>query len=259
MRKKVVRVGLILLILTIIAAIPSVAAQEVESGIQLSISRDFGYSSGTGRIQGTFSMRIDGPDDLVRVVFMVDGVAIYEDGDTPFRYQFNTDAYTPTEHSLVAVGYTADGRELTSNEIRVTFVTAEEGSEAALRLIIPLLAVILGLMTFSYLIPMVMNRGKGKAVPLGQPRNYGLTGDTICPKCNRPFSMNFIAPNLLLGKLDRCPHCGKWSLVRRISLDKLRRAEAAELAEGEINKHDVELSEADKIKKALEDSRYQDL
>ena len=60
-----------LLWLTILQPIPA-QAQNNEDELLLSLSRDFGYSSGTGRIQGTFSMKASGPEDLERVVFYID-------------------------------------------------------------------------------------------------------------------------------------------------------------------------------------------
>lgn len=235
-------------------------AQDEKHDLNLSMSRDFGYSSGTGRIQGTFTMKVSGPDDLVRVVFLIDGEEIAEDTQAPFRYQFNTDSYSQSEHSITAVGFTSDGRELSSNEIRVIFVPAEEGGKFVLTLIVPLFAVVFGLMALSYLVPMITNRGQRKEVPPGQPRNYGLVGGTICPKCKRPFSLNFLGLNLGVGKLDRCPHCGKWSIVRRQPLEMLRTAETAELAEMGTNGLQPEpVTEDEKIKQALDDSRFQDM
>jgi hypothetical protein len=30
-----------------------------------------------------------------------------------------------------------------------------------------------------------------------------------------PFSRSVLAPNMLVGKLERCPHCRKWAIVGR--------------------------------------------
>lgn len=56
------------------------------------------------------------------------------------------------------------------------------------------------------------------------------------------------------GQLDRCPYCGKWSVVRSLPLAQLRQAEQAELeqARGQI----PEISEEERLKKELDDSRY---
>ncbi len=46
----------------------------------------------------------------------------------PFRYQFSTKSYAPGEHHLVAIGTTADGQELRSNEFVREFLGAEEAN-----------------------------------------------------------------------------------------------------------------------------------
>lgn len=247
-----------LLLVCLFIAPVSALAQEEEQELQVSMSRDFGYSSGTGQVQGTFSIKASGPDSLVKVEFLLDGEVINEDIEAPYRYQFITDNYSPGVHTLTAIGYTQDGRELQGRSITTEFVTAEEGTQAAMRIVIPLLVVIVGLMVFSYVIPSLFRRGK--TTPLGAQRNYGITGGAICPKCQRPFVINFVAFNVLVGKLDRCPHCGKWSIVHRTPIEMLRTAEQAELALDKPNQPGTAgTTEEEKQKKALDDSRYQDV
>ena len=65
---------------------------------------------------------------------------------------------------------------------------------------------------------------------------------------------------MLTGKLDRCPHCGKWSVVRRATPAELSAAEAAELAAAKAEQAETPgLSEEERLRQELEDSRYQDL
>jgi hypothetical protein len=64
--------------------------------------------------------------------------------------------------------------------------------------------------------------------------------------------------NLGLSKIDRCPYCGKWSFVRPNSLANLREAEAAELSQSQSGPTIGGETEAEKLKKDLDDSRYQD-
>lgn len=248
---------LMVLAAALLFSLQSVQAQD-DDELTFSMSRDFGYASGTGQIQGTFSMRVEGPENLVRVVFLIDGQPIGEDSQAPFRLQFSTDTYEPGIHSLGAVGYTQDGRQLQTPERRLEFVTAEEGTRAALAIVIPIFSLVIILTLASYGIPFLLHRKK--STPLGTPRNYGLVGGTICPKCQRPFAMNIMGFNLLVGKLDRCPHCGKWSLVRRVPLEILRAAEIAEKANAQTPGASLNgLTEEEKLKKALEDSRYRDI
>ena len=245
--------ALILLIVTF----GSVSAQE--DGITLKIRKDFGYAW-AGDIQGTFSMMVSGPDNLTRVEFLIDGDVIGEDMEAPFRLQFNTGNYVLGPHTLSAHGYTSDGSELDSNEIQTNFVTSEEGWTSTGKFVIPILGVVFGVMLLSFVVPWLMSRGKPKStIPLGAPRNYGIAGGTICPKCQRPFSRNLLSPNLMIGKLDRCPHCSKWSLVRRATSAQLAAAEAAELEIASDGEQTLTLSDQDRLRRDLDESRYEDL
>ena len=58
-------VGVFLFILPFLAS--PTHAQTEDERLSLRLSRDFGYSSGGGDIQGTFSMKVSGPEDLERV------------------------------------------------------------------------------------------------------------------------------------------------------------------------------------------------
>ena len=92
----------------------------------------------------------------------------------------------------------------------------------------------------------------------GSPRDYGMGGGAICPKCHRPFQLALFELKFGLGtKIVRCPFCGKVSLVRRASLDELRAAEAAELADAQPTPVQ-EKSEAEKLQDLIEQSRFTD-
>lgn len=235
-----------------------VAAQSSEE-LNLNLSRDFGYSSGTGKIQGTFSMRVSGPENLSRVEFLIDGEIMYETDSTPFRYQFQTGDYPTGVHVLSARGYTSDGNVLSSNERRVEFVTSQESWQQVLKIIVPLFGVIFIVSAASILIPVLTGKGKKESVPLGSPRSYGALGGAICPKCGRPFSIHIYGLNLVIGKLDRCPHCRRWSFVNRASPQELRNAELAELKEIPEVDQDYEDSEETRLRKELDESKYQDI
>jgi hypothetical protein len=236
----------------------SALAQD-EHELTLNLSRNFGYSSGTGRIQGTFSMKVSGPESLQGVVFLIDGQPIGEDTQAPFSIQFHTGDYSLGVHTLSAVGYTSDGGELRSNETRREFVSAGEGQRAALKIALPIIVVTFGVIFLSAILPIILGRRKGAGVPLGASRSYGLLGGTICPKCRRPFGMHIWGFNLFAGKLDRCPHCGRWSLVRRVSPEELKAAEAAELEMAGDGEGAPSVSPEEALRKELDDSRYLDL
>ncbi|MBI4731805.1 MAG: hypothetical protein HY781_06710 [Chloroflexi bacterium] len=234
-------------------AVSTAFAQEY--GITLKLSRDFGYSSGTGDIQGLFSMKVTGPDDLERVEFYIDEIMIGEATAAPFRIQFTTDDYPIGLHTMYAIGYTSDGTALYSREYTANFVSADEGWEAATRIIIPIASILLIAILLAVVVPAIVTRGKIEQLPLGEERKYGFRGGGICPKCHRPFAVHLWGMNLGLSRYDRCPYCGKWSVVRVQSLTKLRAAEKAELAWAQAEAPQV--SEEDRLRKEIEDSKYQ--
>jgi hypothetical protein len=237
--------------------LPAFAQSEDE--LVFSMSRDFGYASiSGGDIQGTFTMKVSGPDDLTKVIFYVDDQSIGEDTEPPFKLQFNTDSFPLGAHTLSASGLTASGKELKTKVYQRNFVTADEGWKAAMKIAGPVLILVFGISLISIVGPVVMGRGKKNRLPLGAPRSYGVAGGAICSRCHRPFSINFLGPNLIVGKLDRCPYCGKWGVVRRSSPVQLKAAEAAELASASGDAQQVTgLTEEEKLQKDLDDSRFQ--
>ena len=117
---------------------------------------------------------------------------------------------------------------------------------------------ILALMVLSFVITSLLSRGKAGQVPPGTPRNYGVAGGAICPRCGRPFARHLFAPKMLLGKLERCPYCGKWSIVRAASRQQLAAAEAAELQQAASGQPMSAQFDQDQLRHDLEDSRFQD-
>jgi hypothetical protein len=253
-----------LLILLIYLAALAICARpawaQTENPLTLSLSKDFGYSGFGGDIQGAFSMKVKGPDDLARVVFLIDGQPVGEVASPPFRLRFDTGSYSLGKHTLNAIGYTSGGQELLSNVLTKEFVAASVGGQTSMKIILPVFALIAVVALISYLVPALLGRGKTKRLPLGASRSYSPIGGTICPKCGRPFAMHVWGLNVLVGKYDRCPYCGKWSVVRFVSANQLREAEATELKlAGEAALNIPEASEEEKLHKDLENSRYQDL
>jgi len=255
------RMLLVTLLLFLLAG-NAVSAQE-GNGLSLHLQRDFGYGGGTD-IQGSFSLKVTGPDDLVRVVYFIDGEVMGESTEpTAFRFKFNTGDYDFGVHTFSATGYTGGGGELASNTITKNFVSAEEGVASAVKIVGVILLIMLAVSGVSFLITWFAGgrkKGQGSITP-GTPRSYGVLGGTICPKCNRPFSRHIWGLNIGMGKYDRCPHCGKWSVTRGASLAELRAAEEAELKMAEDDQVSIqgEISEKEQLSKEIEDSRYSDL
>jgi hypothetical protein len=240
----------VLAILSILWITVSVSAQE-ETQLSLRLNRDFGTALG-GRIQGTFSMRVTGPDELVRVVFFIDDESIGEDNEGPFRMQFRTDSYRPGIHTMRATGYTGSGLELHSNEISRDFMEGGESTQTTIIIVVALLVLVLG---GRMLASRIANRGQGVA---SRPAISGPLGGTICPNCNRPYALHLWGVRLVVVRLDRCPHCGKWRFVRRASPEDLQTA--AELLEEEAvaDTPAKPISDEDRLRRDLDDSRFDD-
>jgi len=225
----------------------------------LRLNRIFGYASLAGKqIQGVFDMKASGPADLQRVQFYVDDELIAEDLEEPFAVRFSTDQYALGMHRLWAVGLTASGRELKSQEVELEFVTAEEGMRAGLRFVMPLMVIVFGSLALAYA-GMLFSTSRMRDLPLGAQRKYGLAGGAICPRCRRPYSRHFWSMNLGAGKLERCPFCGKWAVVRAMPLEALRQAEKDELALAQAGAIGASESEEERLRKSLEDSRYREM
>jgi hypothetical protein len=247
-------VGCLALLVALLVVSP--AAAQGDNALVMRLTRDFGFS-GSGQIQGTFTIHVTGPANLARVDFLIDGKQIGEATAAPFNLQFSTGSFSLGTHTISSIGYTADGQALHSPDVTAEFVTASTGLKAGGKIAIPILVIALLAVIVSALLPALTGRGKHSQLPLGQPRNYGMKGGGICPKCRRPFSFSLLAPNLPFYRLDRCPYCGRWGLVRIASLSDLRKAEEAELETAKVNQMIPEESEEEKLRKELDDSRYQ--
>jgi hypothetical protein len=245
------RVPILLALILGLSVPPLASAQEEPPGLSLSLSRTFGYGGGT-RIQGTFTMRIDAPDGLSRVDFLIDDQVVHQDDKAPFEYRFRTGSFAEGSHTLSAVGVTADGRTIPSNRYQREFISAEAAWRSTLSLIVPVLVIVGAFTLLGVLLPALLGRGSGH-----RPGEYGLAGGGVCPGCCRPFSRHFWSPNLVIGKLERCPHCGKWSLVPRSSPTELEAAEARLAAERSAASGPPASDEEDRLRRAIEDSRYE--
>ncbi len=234
------------------------AGAQSEGLFKIRLSKNFGYSSGSGRIQGLFTIKVSGPLVLAQVFFYLDNELLGEDNQAPFSYRFDTGDYSLGVHKIVAQGYTLDGRQLESNRLRVTFVSAEEGWQAARDIMLPILVLVFGIIVLSIILT-IFTGNKTKQVPPGALRKYGISGGAICSRCQRPFELCWYMPNLFIGKLARCPFCGKWNILTSLPLHELRQAELDELqVDSDIYSQSL-LNEKERLEKELDESRYLDL
>lgn len=256
--KKIFSFFLMLGILTL--AVTTYAYAQSDNLLELGLSRDFGYGGFGNDIQGLFTIKVKNPpDNLTRVTFFIDSTSMGEDTSPPFSLQFNTDSYSLGTHTLSAIGYTSAGNEINSNKIAANFVPASAGTQSIIKIVIPIVGLVLLMIVVSLGLPLILNKGKLTNLPPGTARNYGIGGGAICPKCGRPFPLRLWWLNLGLSKFDRCPYCGKWGFVRPRSLNDLRAAEATELAQALPDTVIAGESEAEKLKKEIDDSRFQNM
>ena len=222
--------------------------------MDVDLRRNFGYSGG-GRIQGRFTISADGPQDLERIKYLLDGDFLAEVSESPFRFSFSTSDYALGAHTFSAVGTTASGAEAFSEEIRVEFVSAEESWQQAANIAIPLIVGVVVLVGLGALLPALMGRRSG-GFKLG---NYGPAGGAVCKRCGFPYPRHFLSPNLLVGKLGRCPHCDKWAIVPRASHAALADAEARYRADAETGllEQDPEGRDA-QLERKLDETRFLD-
>jgi len=218
--------------------------------LQLGLIRNFGYG-GLGKIQGNFTLKVnDPPVDLAEVSFYVDGELQEVVLKAPFQYKFHTSEFEDGEHQMSASGVLEDGSTLGSTTIIKTFLSSDQAWSETQGLIVPLLAGV-GVLTLLGLgVPFLL--GRKKKFILGK---YGLAGGAVCPRCGLPFSRPSLSPNMLVGKLVRCPHCGKISVLPQAAPSSLQEAErryAEEESPQIISKGE------DDIKKMIEDSRFED-
>ncbi|MCA9959348.1 MAG: hypothetical protein KC413_16265 [Anaerolineales bacterium] len=222
-----------------------------DTSLQLNLRRDFGYGSGAN-MQGTFSFRVEGPDNLDRVAFFIDDTEIGSDNEPPFRLQFKTDNYALGVHTLSAVGYTSAGQEIQSNRITRNFVSPSAAGKTIIWLIVPLLVLSLG---GRFVTSWIANRGRQQA---GKPIISGPLGGTICVRCKRPFAIHLWSFRIVTARGDRCPHCGKWQWVHRMP-DELLDAAAEATAAAEAQKETAVVTPPDdeaRHRRQLEDSRF---
>jgi hypothetical protein len=245
----------VLLAFIILAWASPVIAQ---SEISLNLGKTFGYNNGS-QIRGTFAMSIRGDVELKSVTFLMDGKPIQQVSAAPFIFSFNTTSFTDGWHDLSATALTADGRTLTTNVVRIQFVSAAEEQTGMSGILLPILGlvalIILGTAAMQF---GVFHGGKHVDIPLGTERNYGVTGGAVCPRCGRPFQLHWWTPHLLNGKFETCPSCGRRGLFYRASLDALRQAETAELNAAQPAQPVHEQSQEEKLRQQLDDSRYDD-
>jgi hypothetical protein len=219
-----------------------------QAELSLRLHRDFGFAWGS-QIQGSFTIEAEATGELARVAFWLDDDLMGEALQAPYVVSLHTGDYGLGWHTLSAEGVTPDGRRLVSNELRLEFVPSDAGPKFMVRIVVPLLGGVAVLMLVFAVVPTIGGRA---AFHVGR---YGSAGGTVCPRCNLPFGRHLLSPNLGFGKLERCPHCGRWSIVARAARQALAEAEARFSSSGVAANP---ASDDDRLHQQIEDSRFLD-
>jgi hypothetical protein len=247
------RLSIRLLFLVVLLLPLTAWAQAEEETITLKVRRTFGYGLGN-QIQGRFRLSVEGPENLERVEFLIDDTVINVDRETPFQYDFSTGDYPDGEHTISAIGYTSDGKALRSQAGMYVFLSSEDANKGVVKIMLPLLGIIFGIMLIVALGSVIVGKRKG-GFSLGE---YGPAGGAICPRCGMPFSRHMLSPNLLIGKLERCPHCKAFAIVRSASPLELQEAEARFKVDLQQGKFEAEEDDDQRLKRMLDESRFEE-
>ena len=247
----------VMLVFTLLgAAVTPARAQNTDYGIRL--VRNFGYGGGAN-IRGTFTISLTGDETQVeKVSFLIDGSSIAVIDTPPFKFQFQTDDYGVGTHLLTAKYTLNDGTTALTSSLQYNFVSKDEESKQVTPIFFGIGGVTVIALLAVALVQGTLLKGKRKSYEPGEPRNYGMLGGTVCPKCGRPFPRHLWGIKLVVGRLDRCDNCGKWSMTHRASAAELAAAEAAERGEVLADQQVSAGSEKPDQKNALDDSRYMD-
>lgn len=203
-----------------------------QGAYEINLRRNFGYGGGVN-IRGTFTIHLVGDETNVKSVsFYIDGERMATISAEPFNYRFHTDDYGFGNRRLWAEVKLQDGKLQRTPEVRYNFISPADERRQVGTLIGGLVGVVVfTLVVVAIIQTVVFKRRTKQPHKPGQARNYGLLGPTICPKCGRPFPRHIWGINLLVGRLDRCEHCGKWVMTVRATPTALSLAEEAEQAD----------------------------
>ena len=233
----------ILLIALFGLSFSSVFAQE-GSQFGLRLRRDWGYGAGAD-IQGRVTLSLSGETGtLSKVVFYMDDAVMAEVSEAPFNFSFSTDDYPSGLRRMSAIVFTSDGEGQEVAPITYNFLSKDAASSASTKIMVLVIGLILVSLAVSVFIS---SRNKGS-----ETANGGMNGLAVCQRCGKTFPRSILGLNVVVGKFERCPHCGKWQLTRRASPAEI------ELADSRNKPKTETLPEAKAEKDELEDSKFID-
>ena len=237
----------LLLVVSSFLVFSEVQAQD-GSDLVLRLRRDWGYGSGVD-VQGNMTLFVDGDlSGAQRVIYYIDDAVMADLTEEPFRVSFNTDNYDPGARQMRAEVTTTAGTVITVGPIVYNFLSAAESGEKTIKLIVVIVLITLAGVGISMFIS---SRQKGGATDAGG----GMYGLAVCKKCGKTFPRSFFGINIVVGKFERCPHCGKWQITQRASPLEIELADQRNRPE----EPETEAAETTPKKNDLDDSRFVDL
>ncbi len=241
-------------VLAVVLALALAAPAWAQGGLTLSLRKVVGGNLGS-KVQGRFTLSVQGVAGITAVTYEIDGAPMATVTQAPFSLSFDTGQYPLGVHHLSATAATPTG-PVKSNEIAAEFVSGVDVMAA----IAPILLGILALALVAAIGPQLLSGGRKRRYDPNAPHDYGVLGGAVCPKCERPVVLSVLGVNLLVGKLQRCPYCGHWAVLRRASPAALAAAEAKAAATeaGPAAAPPAPLSEEEKLRRQIDDSRYQE-
>ena len=223
----------------------AVFAQAEEAQWQLRLRRDWGYGMGSD-IQGQLTLSLQGDTSQVeQVTFYFNDVKVFEQTEAPFRFSFNTNQFPVGINTMRADVLTRDGKLHTTLPLSYNFLSSKKANKNTGLLVGGIIGVALLITALSFVIT---SRGQGKDGKTG-----GMFGLAICKECGQTFPRSLFSMNVVVGKYERCPHCGKWQVTVPASEAEIAEANRASQPEP------VPISESSHERDELEESRFIDL
>ena len=105
------------------------------------------------------------------------------------------------------------------------------------------------------ILPNLFSKSKGESQ---HGSGYGAFGGVVCPNCTLPYGLTMGKINLGIGALSRCPHCGKWRVVRRASPEALAAAEERLRGQAGPGDEAPKENEEEKLRRELDNSRFEE-
>lgn len=255
MKRRSIVLPFMLLLLLCFNGIYAVKAQEA-CPWKVSIVRRMGYGAGNN-LQGQMRLAVKGEGDTIRrVTYMRNELEMASLNEAPFVFDFSTDNYPEGAQSIYAMVEDESGHTCNTAPIELVFLSAADANRSMWKIMLPILAIsaLIVLLSFAF---SFFPKAKGANRPV---KDYGPLGGYVCPRCGRPFPRRLLFTiNLGFKQLERCPHCGKWSILSIASADELRQSEARYEA-GANSGPVVVMDETEKeIRDELEDSKFTNL